>query len=204
MLLSLITAALLTAGSAEAPPPAADDELSSFVLQRGVYVSADLGTFITLGGVNGVSSLQPYVALHLGYDLTDNLSLQATGSAGYVAENPISDFDDPSVTPGGTAITSYDLLNLTGELVYALRVTQRFAIEPKVGAGFSRINPLPTDPDDPSLLVPRMNLALVGGLGLTYLTLLTDISAGIAATFVVLPGPGIVGLGTSFSLRYTF
>lgn len=204
MLLSLVTVALLSAGSPDAAPAEADDTLGNFVLQRGLYVGADLGTFISLGGVNGVSNIQPYVALHLGYDLTDNLSLQATGSAAYIAENPISDFDDPSVTPGGTAVTSYDLLSLTGELVYALRVTQRFAIEPKIGAGFSRINPLPTDPDDPTLLVPRMNLALVGGLGLTYLTLLTDISAGIAATFVVLPGPGIVGLGTSLQVRYTF
>ena len=196
-----VTAVALGATTPQAPE---DDKLANFVLQRGVYVGADFGTFVSLGGVNGVSNLQPYVALHLGYDLSDNLSLQASASAAYVAENPISDFDDPVVTPGGTVVTSYDLLNLTGELVYALRVTQRFAIEPKVGAGLSRINPLPTDPDDPTLLVPRMNLALVGGLGFTYLTLLTDFSAGIAATLLVLPGPGIVGVGTSFSVRYTF
>ncbi|MEZ0312589.1 MAG: adventurous gliding motility protein CglE [Myxococcota bacterium] len=201
MVLALLTAAVLRVAAPSAPE---DDKLANFVLQRGLYVAADFGTFVSLGDTNGVSNLQPYVALHLGYDLTDNLSLQASASAAYVAENPISPYDDPAVTPGGTAVTSYDLLNLTGELVYALRVTQRFAIEPKVGAGFSRINPLPTDPDDPTAYVPRMNLALVGGLGLTYLTLLTDFSAGIAATFLVLPGPGIVGVGTSFSVRYTF
>ena len=201
MVLALLTAAVLRVAAPAAPE---DDKLANFVLQRGLYVAADFGTFVSLGDTNGVSNLQPYVALHLGYDLTDNLSLQASASAAYVAENPISPYDDPAVTPGGTAVTSYDLLNLTGELVYALRVTQRFAIEPKVGAGFSRINPLPTDPDDPTAYVPRMNLALVGGLGLTYLTLLTDFSAGIAATFLVLPGPGIVGVGTSFSVRYTF
>jgi hypothetical protein len=201
VLLALLSAAVL---AAQAPETADDDKLANFVLQRGLYVGADFGTFVSLGDTAGISNLQPYVALHLGYDLTNNLSLQATASAAYVAENPISDLDDPSVTPGGTGVTSYDMLNLTGELIYALRVTQRFAIEPKVGAGFSRINPLPTDPDNPDLLLRRMNLALVGGVGFTYLTLLTDFSAGIAATFLVLPGPGIVGLGTSFSVRYTF
>lgn len=201
MLLLLLTAATIQAA---APDGADDDKLANFTLQRGLYVGADFGTFISLGDTAGVSNLQPYVALHLGYDLSNNLSLQATASAAYVAENPISDLDDPAVTPGGTGVTSYDLLNVTGELVYALRLTQRFALEPKVGAGFSRINPLPTDPDNPEFLVKRMNLALVGGLGFTYLTLLTDFSAGIAATFLVLPGPGIVGLGTSFSVRYTF
>ncbi len=201
VVIELLTAVALAAVAAQAPE---DDTLANFVLQRGLYVGADFGTFVSLGNTNGISNLQPYVALHLGYDLSDNLSLQASASAAYVAENPISDFDDPAVTPAGAAVTSYDLLSLTGDLVYALRVTQRFAIEPKVGAGFSRINPLPTDPDDPTLTVPRMNLALVGGLGLTYLTLLTDFSAGIAATVLVLPGPGVVGLGTSFSVRYTF
>lgn len=201
MLLVLLTAATLSAGPSD---KADDDKLANFVLQRGLYVGADFGTFISLGDTKGVSNVQPYVALRIGYDLSKSLSLQATASAGYVAENPISDFDNPDITPNGTGVTSYDLLNLTGELVYALRLTERFAIEPKVGAGFSRINPLPTDPKNSDLLVRRMNLALIGGVSFTYLTLLTDFSAGISATFLMLPTPGIVGLGTAFTVRYTF
>lgn len=197
----ILAVALVVLG---ATADADEDRLANFVLQRGVYVGADFGTFITIGGANGVSNLQPFVGLRLGYDLTDNLSLQLSGTAGYVSGNPISDYDDPAVTPNGTAVTSYDLLNFTGEVVYALRVTERFAIEPKVGLGFSRINPLPTDPDNPELLVSRGNLVIDAGLGLTYLTLLSDFSAGVSATAYILPKPGVVGLATAFTVRYTF
>jgi hypothetical protein len=186
--------------------PADDDEgkLARFVLQRGLYVGADFGTFVTLGDTKGISNLQPFIGLRIGYDLSDNLSLQLTGSAAYVADNPISDYDDPATTPDGTGVTSYDLLNATADLVYALRITERFAIEPKVGAGVSRINPLPTDPDDPTLLVSRANLVIDAGLGFTYLTLLSDFSAGLSATAYIVPRPGIVGLATAFTVRYTF
>lgn len=200
----ILALALLALGASSPEVDADDGRLANFTLQRGFYVGADFGTFITIGGANGVSNLQPFVGLRLGYDLTDNLSLQLTGSAAYVADNPISDYDDPAVTPEGTAVTSYDLLSMTGEVVYALRVTERFAIEPKLGAGVSRINPLPTDPDDPTLLVSRANLLIDAGLGFTYLTLLSDFSAGLSATAYIVPKPGIVGLATAFTVRYTF
>jgi len=194
----------LAATAPNAAPIEEEDKLANFVLQRGLYVGADFGTFITIGNVKGVSNLQPYIGLRLGYDLSDNFSLQLSGSAGYVADNPISDYDDPGKTPSGTSVTSYDLLNLTAEAVYALRITSRFALEPKAGVGVSRINPLPTDPNNPDVLVRRENLVIVGGLGFTYLTLLTDFSAGLSANGYILPNPGIFGLGVAFTVRYTF
>jgi hypothetical protein len=200
----------LVATTPTGAPAAADDhqadegQLANFRLQRGWYVGADFGTFFTIGDTKGISNVQPYLALRLGYDLTDNFSLQLTGSAGYVSNNPLSVYDEPDKTPNGTSVTSYDLLNLTAEAVYALRVTSRFAIEPKAGIGVSRINPLPTDPKNSGVLLRRENLVIVGGVNFNYLTLLTDFSAGISANAYVLPSPGIVGLGLAVTLRYTF
>jgi hypothetical protein len=201
LLLSIVLAASTPVQQA---PSAEEDKLANFVLQRGWYVGADFGTFVSIGNTKGISSVQPYLALRVGRDLTDNLSLQLSGSAGYVSDNPLSSYDDPIKTPSGTSVTSYDLLNLTAEAVYALRVTSRFAIEPRAGAGVSRINPLPTDPNNPGVLVRRENLVVVGGVGFTYLTLLTDFSAGISTNAYVLPSPGIFGLGIAFTVRYTF
>ncbi|MBC7793515.1 MAG: adventurous gliding motility protein CglE [Clostridia bacterium] len=200
----ILTLTLLAVGASVDSARADDGRLANFVLQRGLYVGADFGTFMTFGDTKGVSNLQPFVGLRLGYDLTDNLSLQLTGSAAYVADNPLSDYDDPSKTPDGTGVTSYDLLNVTGEIVYAVRVTERFAIEPKLGTGLSRINPLPTDPNNPALLVSRGNFLIDAGFGFTYLTLLSDFSAGLSATAYIVPKPGIVGLATTFTVRYTF
>ena len=201
----LVLSVVLAATTSQAPAASADeDKLANFVLQRGWYVGADFGTFISIGNTNGVSHLQPYLALRVGRDITNNFSLQLSGSAGYVADNPISTYDDPAKTPSGTSVVSYDLLNLTAEAVYALRVTSRFAIEPRVGVGVSRINPLPTDPNNPDTLVRRENLVVVGGMNFTYLTLLTDFSAGISANAYILPSHGIVGLGIAFTVRYTF
>jgi hypothetical protein len=178
--------------------------LQTFVLERGVFVSSDLGVFLSLGGVNGVSNAQPYMALHLGYDFTDIISVQLSASAGYVSNNPISDNDDPFVNPAGQGVASYDLLSGGLEVVVAVPVSRRFYIEPKIGGGMTRINPAPTDPNDPLIAVKNMNPHVAFGADFKYLTLLTDFSAGLSLTGYYVLGPNVLALGLGGAVRYTF
>lgn len=177
-----------------------EDTLAVFVLQRGFYVSTDLGVFFSLGGVKGYSNIQPYLGLHAGFDVNDFLSLQASVSGAYVSGNPIIPYES---AVAGNPIASYELLSIGAEVVGAYRPTQRFALEPKVGGGMSRTNP---DPNvvDATMSVPKMNPHISAGLDLKYLTLLTDFTAGLSGTFYYVLGPNIPGLGLAFALRYTF
>lgn len=180
----------------------AEDRLANFVLQRGAYVSADLGMFVAFGGLAGNSNAQPFLALHAGFDINDYFSVQATMSGGYVSGNAPSEADDPNA--GGQQVQSYDLLNFGGEIVASYRPTERFALEPRFGGGVTRNNPAFTDPNDVTVVMSTVNPHIVAGLDLEYLTLLTDFSAGASFTFYYILGPNIPALGSALSVRYTF
>lgn len=200
------TAEGATAEGAAAETPAkiddAEDRLANFVLQRGAYVSADLGMFVAFGGLAGNSNAQPFLALHAGFDINDYFSVQATMSGGYVSGNAPSEADDPNA--GGQQVQSYDLLNFGGEIVASYRPTERFALEPRFGGGVTRNNPAFTDPNDVTVVMSTVNPHIVAGLDLEYLTLLTDFSAGASFTFYYILGPNIPALGSALSVRYTF
>jgi hypothetical protein len=184
-----------SADEAALPQIGAEDQLAVFELERGAYFSTDLGVFITLGGVQGNSNVQPFLALKLGHDIGDYVSLQASFAAGYSAGTPVSEAD---VRVASEATQNYELLNMGLELVGAIRPSPRFAIEPKVGGGFTRITPKMASVDEP------MKAHVVGGVDFKYLTLLTDFSAGITINAYYVPGPDILGIGTGAVVRYTF
>ena len=112
---------------------------------------------------------------------------------------------------GGREVVSYGLFNIGGEVSYALRPNNRFAIEPKIGGGISNITPVPTDPnspgDDP---IPATMPHVMGGVDFKYLTLLTDFTAGLSLSgYYVIDIFGdskvnIPALAASFVVRYTY
>ncbi|MEL6547932.1 MAG: adventurous gliding motility protein CglE, partial [Myxococcota bacterium] len=155
---------------------------------------------MTFSGVNGSSNLQPFMAVHAGYDLNDFLGIQATISGAYVADNPPSDNE---LVAGGQQVSSYQMVNLGAELVASLRPLQRLAIEPKLGGGIAYITPTLTDPADPSLVLAEVNPQLTFGADVKYLTLLTGFTAGMSFTGTYVLGPNIPGLGIGFHVRYT-
>lgn len=188
-------------------PPAEDlptigeeDQLAVFELDRGVYVSSDLGVFFTFGGAAGSSSLQPYMAVHAGFDIGDYLGVQASIAGAFVADNPPSDAE---LQLGGQQVTSYQMINLGAELVASLRPFQRLAIEPKLGGGIAYITPSLTDPTLPSATLSGVNPQLTYGVDIKYLTLLTGFTAGASFTGTYVLGPDIPGLGVAFHVRYT-
>jgi hypothetical protein len=197
----------------EAPPaPAAtdtappniggEDQLAVFVLHRGFFFSSDLGVFMTLGGYRGYSNVQPYLSLKAGFDINDALSVQAYVAHGYSSGNPISAMDLPE--SGGQSTVSYGLLNFGGELVYAIRPTERFAIEPRIGGGLTRIYPTLTSPSDPGATLSPSSPHVGGGIDFKYLTLLTDFTAGVSLTGYYIIGPQIPAAAAAFVVRYTF
>ena len=187
-----------------------EDRLAVFELDRGFYMSSDLGFLISLGNVQGYSNLQPFVSVRAGYDLTSELSIQGVLSMGYISQNPISSFDDPTHPDGwsGRQIASFDLTNLGAEAVYALRPLPRLAIEPKIGAGLTLISPSLTDPANPSPVDGLSPIAphVSGGVDFKYLTLMTDFTAGVSVNsyFILVPGAPIFAISGGFVVRYTF
>ncbi len=188
------------------PPPedlptiGEEDQLAVFELERGVYVSSDLGVFFTFGGAAGSSNLQPYMAVHAGFDIGDYFGVQASVAGGFVADNPPSDAE---LQLGGQQVTSYQMINLGLEFVGSLRPFQRLAIEPKIGGGIAYITPSLTDPALPSATLSGVNPQLTYGVDLKYLTLLTGFTAGASFTGTYVLGPDIPGLGIGFHVRYT-
>jgi hypothetical protein len=209
-------AAEAAAAGEEEPPPAAEeeeellpqigeeDQLAVFVLQRGFYASADLGMFMTFGGTRGYSNIQPFVAVKLGFDINDMLSVQLALSNGYSSGNPLSD-NDAGLGLADQEVIDYSLFGMGAEVVLALRPTPRFAIEPKVGGGLTRIHPTPHDPNDPTLFVGGFAPHAAAGVDFKYLTLLTDFTAGVSLTgYMVFSQKLIPAASAAFVVRYTF
>jgi hypothetical protein len=193
----VLTLSMLSATSAQANnklPQIGEDQLAIFKLQRGFYFSTDVGMFMTFGGMRGYSNVEPFMAIKGGYDINDYLSVQLVASTGFSADNPVSKDNQRSAL-------SYGMFNLGGEVVGAIRPMQRFAIEPRIGAGITRVNPdLLLDNNDSSTFDPHLS----GGVDLKYLTLLTDFSAGLSLTGYYILGANIPAASAAFVLRYTF
>lgn len=181
-----------------------EDQLAVFVLERGFYASGDLGIFMTFGGTRGYSNVQPFVAVKIGFDINDYLSVQLALSSGYSSGNPLSDNDAGLGIPEQEVI-DYSLFGMGAEIVGALRPTPRFAIEPKLGGGLTRIHPTPHDPGDPNSFVGGFAPHASGGVDFKYLTLLTDFTAGVSLTgYMIFSQKLIPAASATFVVRYTF
>lgn len=179
-------------------PEIGTDQLAVFVLQRGIYVTTNLGAFFTFGGKRGYSNIQPYMAIKAGVDLNNWLSVQLAGATGFSSGNAINNSNQP-----GVGITSYSMFNLGAEVVGSFRPTERFAIEPVLGGGMTRINPAlysSIDGKTYSAYTGHIN----GGVELKYLTLLTDFSAGASLMGYYIFGVNVPAMSIAFTLRYTF
>jgi hypothetical protein len=190
------------AATPQALPDIGEDQLAVFKLQRGFYLSSDLGVFMTFGGLNGYSNIQPYLSMKAGVDINDFVSIQLSVAHGYSAGNALSEAESTDL--GGQGTENYSLTNIGGELVFALRPTPRFALEPRVGGGFSLIYPQLTDPDNPAAVLSDKAPHASFGLDFKYLTLLTDFTAGLSLSGYYVIGPNIPALGAAFVVRYTF
>lgn len=196
---------------AEARDPNAqigEDRLAHFELDRGWYLSSDVGVLISLGGQAGYSNLQPFVSVRAGYDLSDMFSVQTSVSMGYISQNPISAYDDPSTVESfsGKKIASYDMTMFAVEGLASFRPTERIAIEPKLGAGLTLLSPTPTDTANPcsDCGMSALNPHAMAGVDIKYLTLLTDFSAGVSLNTYFVIGPNILAVSGAFLVRYTF
>ena len=196
---------------AEARDPNAqigEDRLANFELDRGWYLSSDVGVLISLGNQAGYSNLQPFVSVRGGYDLSDMFSVQGSISMGYISQNPISAYDDPSTPESytGKKIASYDMTMFAVEGLASFRPTQRIAIEPKLGAGLTLLSPTPTDTANPCTDCGMSPLAphAMAGVDIKYLTLLTDFSAGVSLNSYFVIGPNVLAVSGAFLVRYTF
>jgi hypothetical protein len=188
-------------------PQIGEDQLAIFVLNRGFYCNGDLGVFLTLGGSRGYGNVEPFVAVKAGFDIGNYVSVQLALASGYSSGNPLSSMDSPANPAGAgpNAVVNYGLLMMGAEVVGAVRPTERFAIEPRVGGGIARLSPTPTSPSDPSASIGSIVPQVGGGVDFKYLTLLTDFSAGLSLGGYLVLAPKLVpAVSVAASVRYTF
>ena len=83
LLVTLVAVPAMAQEPPFAPPPAPapevvqEDQLAVFQMERGFFLSADLGVFFTFGGTKAVSNIQPSMAVTGGYDFNEMFSVQA-------------------------------------------------------------------------------------------------------------------------------
>ena len=210
----------------ETPPPkAVSDEgpVENFEMERGLYLSGNLGVFLTFAGVRANSNIQPYESINFGYDLNDmfslefsvsfghsssNARLQTEGTAsadcggGLDAEVPDTPIYDQRLNGGLGGCSSYPDFTLSmGQLSFiaSIHLDDRIALEVKAGGGGTFGTPRPGSSSQGSI---GGNVG--GGLGIRYLTLLTDFTVGVEATFTYHFPWGIPALAVSPVVRYTF
>lgn len=194
-------------------PEVGEDILELFVLDRGFYVASDLGIFFTFGGVRGYSNVQPYLSIMPGFDIGEYFGIQLDISLAYASGNAISNADrklgDPKGIGNYDATADYGLFNVGVEVVAALRPTARFAIEPKLGGGFTFIDPPLTDPSSVPGAANKVDGSgghFIVGADFKYLTLLTNFTAGASVNFIGFVGAWgfIPALSVTAVVRYTF
>ena len=189
-------------------PDIGQDQLANFVLDRGLYTSSDVGIFLSFAGRKGVSNVMPYLAIHTGYDINDELSAQLSFAFGYVSGNAVRSIDNPldpaAIGVGSRLIDNYDVMNIGADVVYAFRPTQRFAIEAKVGGGMTRFNPAPSLETNPAEADTPFGAHVAFGADFKYLTLMTNFTAGASITgYFILPY-GVPAVAVGGVVRYTF
>ena len=179
-------------------------------MQRGFYVSSDIGFFLTLAGYRGHSNLQPYIGLNIGHDLTRWLSLQLAVGNGFNSGNGPSSKDNPvsNGNPNFEAINHFSATNIGLQVVGNIVPLERMALEFKAGGGVTRLAPLPRSLKDKNDETGNTESGwyghVAGGLSIKYLTLLTDFTVGLDLTFYYTLRAGIPSLSISPTVRYTF
>ena len=183
------------AASEEGLPEIGEDQLAHFVLDRGFYITGDLGMFLSFAGQRAHSNVQPHVAIRAGYDFSNMFSVEGVLGTSYVSQNPVP----------YSATRDFGLITFGAQGVVAFRPTDRFAIEPKLGAGMALLSPGPTA-ETYDLVPSSSSFAGYGlvGVDLKYLTLLTDFTAGLALDGYFILGPNIPAVSASLAVRYTF
>lgn len=194
----LLTAvlALLPAAAGAATPP----EGVPLQVRHGFFTEADIGAFFTLGGQNVYSNAETYLQLGVGYDITDKVSLGVHFGLGSSAANCFAGY-----LPDSTLCRLSDNFTVAFADVtaaYLVRLAPRFYLTPKIAAGLSRLEPLPTGNGDASQALTAPNAGV--GIGLEYATAMDHFAIGADIMARYLIGPNIPTFAVFPRVKYTF
>jgi len=183
------------------PPDPSGKLYQKFEMQRGFYISSDVGVMLVFNGAASVTSTaEPYIGLNIGYDFNRWLSWQIHAGRGFAASAARTSNED-------ARIRDFSFTNVMSGPIVWLRVWERLAIELKAQAGISIFDPVPVESSQDS--VSNLALSVVqpivgGGIALKYLTLLTDFTLGLEVTFNYIIPTAIPMIAISPTVRYTF
>jgi hypothetical protein len=188
-----------SAGTAELPADPTGKLYEKFEVDRGFFISADIGLVWAFGGAErSISNTQAYVGLNIGYDFSKWFSWQVHAGRGFAASSPRSSNQIDRIRDFGWTNV------LTGPVVWIL-IWERLAIELKAQGGIAIMDPVPLEAAVDGIALSVVAPTVGGGLGLKYMTLLTDMTIGLEVTFNYMIGPNVPALNVApLAVRYTF
>lgn len=168
----------------------------------GFYIASDFGVGLAFGGVRGYSNAEPFIGINIGYDFCKWISLQLAVSNFFSSTNALHADDDPNVNKSG--IRSFQSTNMDLQIIGRYLPHERVALELKLGGGASRLNALPRSIRKDPTQETSWNGNLAVGIGVKYITLLTDVIAGLDITFYYIMPAGVPAITFTPVIRYTF
>ena len=178
--MSLLSTLLTAAAIAAQPDPAARPPDSVPVAgaeeapRRGTYVEAALGLATAMGGSRAFSSLQPYLGMTLGRDVSDRFSL--SGSLG-VTSASASCYDLGVGECAGS--DSFSAVFLETGLSYGVPLSSRTRLSLQVLGGYTLLTPPPMRGSQDHLGAFHVG----AGLAFDYYTHLDHFALGLDAVF---------------------
>ena len=206
--LLLVAIALLVPSAALAATPPEGEPLK---VRRGFFTETDVGWFLTLGGDDDYSNLQPFLQLGFGYDIkvVDAIGIGiglhvgiGNSAANCYSGRPTN--PDGSVNHDGPCPLTENFTVFFIDLTVGpiIRMAERFYLVPKIIGGFTYLNPAPVALSGGEPIDKAANIG--GSLGVEYATNMDHFSIGldVGARYVI--GPGIFSLQFYPRVKYTF
>jgi hypothetical protein len=203
----LVAVALLVPTATFAATPAEGEPLK---VRRGFFTETDVGGFLTLGGDDDYSNLQPFLQLGFGYDIriVESFGLGIGLHVG-IGNSAANCYSGRPLNPDGTVnhegqcplTENFTVFFIDLTISPIIRLAERFYLVPKLIGGFTYLNPAPVEANGE----PIDKAANIGGsLGIEYATNMDHFSIGldVGARYVI--GPGIFSLQVYPRVKYTF
>ncbi len=184
----------------ETPAEEAVDDTEDVIFERlvGLYFEGRGGVFFTVAGARGYSNGQPIFGFELGYDITEQLSVQFGYASGYQAANPLKYVEECTGDNCNKYHQDFGLTFFNLSADYDLFYGRRWAFEGRLGGGAVIIDPSAKPGQGP------VDFDVFGGIRFEYYTLLKHFSVGAEFDFLYVLPTGIPSMAITASIIYNF
>ena len=186
-------------------------------IRTGLYMETSLGAFMTLGGGDGYSNMEAFLALGVGYDILDvalgtlsaGLQFQLAPSAGdcYITDPSGADLCSGAKAQGSSTFT---MAAIDAVVSFRFRLIDRLYVPVRAFGGMADFTPLPRCDMVSGACAPGSNVGdawtpTVGGAtGIEWATRFDHFTSGLEASGRFVPALNMMALAIYPRIKYTF